>query len=192
MAHARRKFEHALDNDPARAGEALKMFQRLYETEREAREGNLSYDGVKQLRQEKSVPVLEAMEKWLIEGSLKVLPKSAIGTAINYTLNLWGRLKRYVEDGRFQIDNNLVENMIRPVALGRKNYLFAGSHSLPRLVGEAAQKAAIVYSLLATCKLNGVEPFAWLKNTLAIIPDYPSNQIEKLLPGYKEKNLSNL
>jgi len=179
MAHARRKFEHALDNDPARAGEALKMFQSLYKIEKQAKEAGLSYDGVKQLRQEKSVPVLEGMERWLIEESFKVLPKSAIGAAIAYTLNLWGRLKRYVEDGRFQIDNNLVENAIRPVALGRKNYLFAGSH-------EAAQKAAIVYSLLATCKLNSVEPFAWLKNTLTIIPDYPSNQLEKLLPGYKE------
>ncbi|MBK7173647.1 MAG: transposase [Bacteroidales bacterium] len=90
-------------------------------------------------------------------------------------LNLWPRLARYVEDGRFLIDKNLFENSIRPVALGRKNYLFAGSH-------EAAQQAAILYSLLASCKINNVEPFDWLKRTLEIISDYPANQLHKLLP----------
>lgn len=179
MAHARRKFEHALDNDPVRAEKALLMIQKLYGFEREAREAGLTYDEIKQLRQEKSVPVLKEMEEWLIEESFKVLPKSAIGMAINYSLNLWERLKRYTEDGRFQIDNNLIENTIRPVALGRKNYLFAGSH-------EAAQKAAVIYSLLATCKLHNVEPFAWLKKILTIIPDYPANQLYKLTPGYKK------
>jgi hypothetical protein len=179
MAHARRKFEHALENDPVRAKKALTMFQSLYKTEREAKEAMLPYEGVKQLRQEKSVPVLEEFEKWLIEELPKVLPRSAIGAAISYTLNLWVRLKKYVEDGCFQIDNNLVENAIRPIALGRKNYLFAGSH-------EAARNAAIVYSLLATCKLNDIEPFNWLKNVLTVIPDYSSSQLGKLIPGYKE------
>lgn len=178
MAHARRKFEHALDNDPARAEKALTMFQSLYKIEKQAKEAGLSYDEIKQLRYEKSVPVLEELEKWLIDESFKVLPKSAIGIAINYSLNLWGRLKRYVEEGRFQIDNNLIENAIRPVALGRKNYLFAGSH-------EAAQKAAVIYSLLATCKLQEVEPFTWLKNILTIIPDYPANKLYNLIPGKK-------
>ena len=105
-----------------------------------------------------------------------VLPKSAIGRAINYTRNLWPRLIRYTEDGRFNIDNNLIENSIRPVALGRKNYLFAGSH-------EAAQRGAVIYSLLATCQIRGVDPFTWLKNALETIPDYPANQLEKLLPN---------
>ncbi|MCF8236164.1 MAG: transposase, partial [Bacteroidales bacterium] len=104
-----------------------------------------------------------------------VTPKSAIGKAIAYTLKLWPRLIRYTQDGRFHIDNNLVENSIRPVALGRKNYLFAGSH-------DAAQNAAMIYSLLATCKINKVEPFQWLKNTLDTIPDHPANQLDKLLP----------
>ena len=116
------------------------------------------------------------METWLKEHIYQVLPKSAIGEAIAYTLKLWPRLKRYVDQGWFQIDNNLIENSIRPVALGRKNYLFAGSH-------QAAQQAAIIYSLLATCKINNVEPFAWLKHVLDIIPDYPANQLKKLLPG---------
>lgn len=176
MAHARRKFEHAKDNDLQRAKEALLMFQQLYDIERTAREDNLKHDQVKQLREKESLPVLNKLEDWMKENINQVLPKSAIGEAIAYTLKLWPRLVRYNEQGRFQIDNNLIENSIRPVALGRKNYLFAGSHN-------AAQQAAIIYSLLATCKINNVEPFNWLKNTLDVIPDYPANQLDKLLPG---------
>ena len=128
------------------------------------------------LRQEESVKVLCKLENYLLEEHPAVLPQSSIGKAFNYTLNLWPRLKRYVNDGRFQIDNNLIENSIRPVALGRKNYLFAGSH-------DGARNAAVIYSLLATCKLNEIEPFEWLKNALGTIPDYPQNQLYKLIPG---------
>ena len=152
------------------------MFQQLYDIERTAREDELSYDHLKQLRQKESLPVLNELENWLKDNQQQVLPKSAIGEAIAYTLNLWPRLVRYTEQGRFHIDNNLIENSIRPVALGRKNYLFAGSHN-------AAQQAAIIYSLLATCKINNVEPFSWLKNALDVIPDYPANQLDRLLPG---------
>jgi hypothetical protein len=146
MAHARRKFDLAKGNDPNRAGEALLMIQDLYEIEWIAREQELSYDAIKELRQQESIPILDKFEAWLIDQSIKVLPKSAIGIAVNYTKGLWPRLKRYVEDGRFQIDNNQIENTLRPVALGRKNYLFAGSH-------QGARNAAVIYSLLATCKL---------------------------------------
>ena len=177
MAHARRKFEHAKDNDLQRAQQALLMFQQLYDIERTAREDNLNHDQVKQLREKESLPVLNKLEDWLKENINHVLPKSAIGEAIAYTLKLWPRLIRYAEQGRFQIDNNLIENSIRPVALGRKNYLFAGSHN-------AAQQASIIYSLLACCKINNVEPFTWLKNTLDVIPDYPANQLEGLLPRH--------
>lgn len=176
MAHARRKFEHAQENNPALAEHALKMFQDLYKVESEARQANLSFDELKDLRGERSKPVLEQMEIWLKEQIIILPPKSSIGMAMAYTLNLWPRLIRYIDDGRFQIDNNLIENSIRPVALGRKNYLFAGSH-------EAAQQAAVIYSILATCKLHGVEPFAYLTKILSIIPDYPANQLHKLLPG---------
>ncbi len=178
MAHARRKFEHAKDNDLALATEALHMFGRLYEIERDAREQNLSHDEIKMLRHEKSLPVLNEMKTWLDNKLNHVLPKSAIGQAIAYTLTLWPRLIRYINEGRFIIDNNLIENSIRPVALGRKNYMFAGSH-------DAAQQAAIIYSLLATCKINNVEPFGWLSNTLSVISNYPSDQLYKLLPGQK-------
>ena len=178
MAHARREFVRAKENDPDRADIALKMFQGLYETERIMRERNLSPDQIRTVRQWISVPELEKMEKWFKEEIYKVLPQGAIGKAIAYSLRLWHRLIRYVEDGRFHIDNNLVENSIRPVALGRKNYLFAGSH-------DGAQNAAMLYSLLATCKINEVEPFEWLRDVITRIPDYPANKLDELLPRQK-------
>jgi transposase len=175
-AHARRKFEHALNNDPARAQKMLAWIRKLYDIERQAKENRLSPEQIKELRQIASVPVLTEIEEWLISQKPVVLPKSAIGVAVNYTLGLWARLKKYVDDGHLQIDNNLVENSIRPVALGRKNYLFAGSH-------DGAQRAAVVYSLLATCKLQNIEPYAYLKNLLETIPDYQVNKLANLLPG---------
>lgn len=175
MAHARRKFEHALNNDYDRATYALKLIQSLYAIEQKARDNEFDYQQIKELRQCESVPLLKQFEQWLKKEVYKVLPQSAIGKAISYTLNLWERLERYTQDGRFQIDNNLIENSIRPVALGRKNYLFAGSH-------EAAQQAAMMYSFMACCKINNIEPFNWLKNTLTLIQDYPANKIHELLP----------
>jgi len=176
MAHARRKFEHAQENNPTLAGEALGMFRELYDIEERARVAKLSADEVKSLRQLEARPILDNLESWLNEQVIMTLPKSAIGGAIAYTLNLWSRLERYIEDGRFHIDNNLIENSIRPVALGRKNYLFAGSH-------QAAQHAAIIYSILGTCKINGVEPFSYLSKILVAIPDHKANQLHTLLPG---------
>ena len=104
-----------------------------------------------------------------------VLPKSSIGQAISYTLGLWNRLTRYIDNGQVEIDNNLIENSIRPVALGRKNYMFAGSH-------EAAKQAAMIYSFLGTCKINNVEPYKWLKEVLKQIPDHSIQKLEELLP----------
>jgi hypothetical protein len=104
-----------------------------------------------------------------------VLPKSSIGQAITYTLGLWNRLTRYVQNGQVEIDNNLIENSIRPVALGRKNYMFAGSH-------EAAQQAAMIYSFLGTCKINNVEPYQWLRDVLKKLPDHSIQKLEELLP----------
>ena len=181
MAHARRKFEHALDNDQKRAEYAMKQIQRLYAMERKAREGEISFETRKRYRQLFAEPVLDELESWLKENHLQVTPRSAIGKAIAYTINLWPRLRRYTQEGRFEIDNNRIENAIRPLALGRKNYLFAGSH-------EAAQRAAIIYSFLATCKVNGIEPYAWLKNVLERIPDHKANKLEELLPLTRSDN----
>jgi transposase len=175
MAHARRKFEKAKENDPERAGYVLERMQKLYQTEREARDKGMSPDQRRELRLEQSLPVIQELEKWMKEQLPEVLPKSPIGQAISYTLGLWNRLTRYIENGQVEIDNNLIENSIRPVALGRKNYLFAGSH-------EAAQQAAMIYSFLGTCKINNIEPFTWLKDTLQRIPDHSIQKLDELLP----------
>ncbi|HPG48229.1 MAG TPA: IS66 family transposase, partial [Petrotogaceae bacterium] len=118
MAHARRKFEKAKDNDPKRAEYVLGRMQDLYTTEREARENNLSPDERKELRVEQYLPILLELEKWMKEQYDEVLPKSSIGQAINYTKKLWPRLSRFIQNGLIEIDNNLIENSIRPVALG--------------------------------------------------------------------------
>ena len=175
MAHARRYFEHALDNDRKRAEHALKEIQELYNIERFARENKFTQVERYEVRQEESMQVLNNMHRWLKENILQASPKSAIGQAISYSLTRWDKLMIYASDGRLEIDNNLVENSIRPIAIGRKNYLFAGSH-------DAAQRAAMIYSLLGTCKLKGIEPFAWLKNVFEVLPDWKFNRLEELLP----------
>ena len=178
MAHARRKFEQALDNDPDRAKYAMEKIQKLYTIESKAREQKFSFEQRKELRQKESVPILSELENWMKNQLPEVLPKSSIGRAITYTLKLWKRLTRYTQDGSWEIDNNPVENSIRPVALGRKNYMFAGSH-------EGAMRAAMMYSFLGTCKINDVEPFSWLKDVLTRISDHSIQKLEELLPGYK-------
>lgn len=175
MAHARRYFEKALDNDKTRAQYVLQKIQQLYAIERTAREQN--YDNAKRLqeRQTTSLPILAELQEWFKDNINQVTPQSPIGKAIAYALSRWDKLCKYAMNESLEIDNNPVENAIRPVALGRKNYLFAGSH-------EAAQRAAIIYSLIATCKANNTEPYTWLKNTLSIINDCMANKLYELLP----------
>lgn len=177
MAHARRMFEQALDNDLQRAQYVLQQIQLLYAVERVAREKALSFRDRYALRQEQAVPVLIRLEKWMKENYAQVTPKSPIGKAISYSLSRWEKLCMYTVDGGLEIDNNLVENAIRPNALGRKNYLFAGSH-------QAAQRSAMLYSLLGTCKMHGINPFVWLRDILCRIPEYPINRIHDLLPHH--------
>jgi len=175
MAHARRKFDEAKSNDPQRATRALTIIQQLYRIESDAKEAELDTQAIRTLRLEKAVPILEELHQWLKTEIYAVLPKSAIGKAIQYTLGLWDRLSRYVNDGRYQIDNNRIENSIRPLALGRKNYLFAGSH-------QAAQRAAMMYSFFGTCKLHQINPFEWLNDVLTRISDHKANRLAELLP----------
>ena len=176
MAHARRKFEEAQGNDKPRAEHMLKLIQGLYAIERRARDAEMPHEERYNLRQDESLPLLKEMEIWMKDNIMQVLPKSAIGKAIAYTLTLWPRLVRYAEDGRCEIDNNLIENSIRPIALGRKNYLFAGSH-------EGAERAAMMYTFMSCCKINNIEPYAWLRDTLTRLPDTKISQIENLLPN---------
>jgi transposase len=175
MAHARRYFEQALDNDRKRAEHALKEIQELYSIERFARNNQFTHVERYDVRQEESMLILNNMHGWLKENIIQVTPQSAIGKAMSYSLSRWDKLMIYASDGRLEIDNNMVENSIRPIAIGRKNYLFAGSH-------DAASRAAMIYSLLGTCKLKGVEPFAWLKNVFKVLPDWKFNRLEELLP----------
>ena len=175
MAHARRYFEQALESDKARAAHVLELFSMLYDVERKAREQNNSHDERLKLRQAESIAVLNQLETWLKKNLTEVIPQSPIGKAITYSLARWEKLKRYTTDGKIEIDNNQVENSIRPLALGRKNYLFAGSH-------DAAKRAAAIYSLLGTCKLNNINPYTWLKDTLPKINSCKSNALINLLP----------
>ena len=175
MAHARRYFDKSLSNDKERSEWMLSQVQRLYKTEAFARNNRYSHEERYNLRQKEAIPILDEMKAWLDTKALQVLPKSTMGKAIGYMLGRWKYLKRYVEDGRFEIDNNLIENSIRPVALGRKNYLFAGSHN-------GARRAALIYTLVANAKLQGLEPFAYMRDVLSQIADYPYKKLADLLP----------
>jgi transposase len=174
-AHARREFERALDNDPVRAKIAMSCIQGLYEVERRAREQHVSPAQRKELRLNESLPIINELGKWIPKQLNKVVPKSQMAKALNYSFTRWDALSTYLYDGSLEIDNNLVENAIRPVALGRKNYLFAGSH-------KAAQRAAMVYSFFAICKAHNVNPYRWLKHTLTHILSTQFNDVRKLYP----------
>lgn len=174
-AHARREFEKALDNDKPRAEKALLLIQKLYAVERKAKEENLSAEAIKNLRLSNSLKTINELGKWIFEEIKNTLPKSQIGKAMAYTYARWDALSAYLYDGNLQIDNNLVENAIRPLALGRKNYLFAGSH-------EAAQRAAMIYSFFAICKKHEVNPYKWLKYTLENIQTINHKNLKDLYP----------
>lgn len=180
MAQKRRMFNDALDNDEARASHAMQEIQKLYTIERTCKEQQLNFQEIKEVRLLKAVPILKNIRLWLQQQYAQVLPQSAIGKAIAYSLQRWDRLSDYVNDGKLNIDNNPVENSIRPVALGRKNYLFAGSH-------EAAKRSGMLYSLLGTCKMHGIEPYSWLKDVLHRIADHPVNKVQDLLPHQYKK-----
>lgn len=175
MAHLRRKFHESLDNDKSRANHALELIQSLYAIERKMREQQLSTEEKTDIRKKQSKPIMLKLKVWLEEEEPKVLPKSRIGKAMRYGLYQWEKLIQFTNDGRLEIDNNLTENSIRPLALGRKNYLFAGSH-------QAAERIAMMYSFFGTCKKQGVNPRTWLQKTLEKISEHPINRIEELLP----------
>jgi hypothetical protein len=177
MAHARRMFNEALDNDRSRAEHALGEIQKLYTIERIIKEQHLSVEEIKLVRQIKSVPILATLGAWMKQQYMQTLPKSAIGKAFGYSIERWEKLSLYTKNGMLNIDNNPVENSIRPVALGRKNYLFAGSH-------DAARRSGMLYSLLGTCKMHGIEPYGWLKDVLQKIPTHPINKVQELLPHH--------
>jgi transposase len=181
MAHIRRHFEEALDENRSMAEYALAEIQHLYRIERQADEQELSSEERAALRQRLAVPILDTLEKWMEKNYKKFLPKSRMGKAIAYAHGLWPRMKNYLLDGRLKIDNNLAENAIRPIAISRKNFLFCGNH-------QAAENTAVICSLLATCKAQGVNPREWLNDVLARLPYYlqknSGKELSELLPNH--------
>jgi transposase len=176
MAHARRKFHDLYANYRSDiAEEALRLFAALYEIEREAREKKLDGEGRREMRQQRSKPVAETLRQWLVRQRGQVPDGSATAKAIAYSLGRWAALIRYLDDGDLPIDNNHLENRIRPVALGRGNWLFAGSL-------RAGQRAAAVMTLVQSAKLNGHDPYVYLKDVLERLPTQPASRLAELLP----------
>jgi hypothetical protein len=174
VAHARRKFHELWANHGSKVGEqALKYFQVLFRIEAEI--ASATAEERRRLRQRKSKRVTAALHKWLLAQRQLVPDGSATAKAIDYSLKRWQALTHYVDDGDVPISNNWVENQIRPIALGRSNWLFAGSL-------RAGKRAAAVMSLVHSAKLNGHDPYAYLKDVLERLPTQPASRIEELLP----------
>ena len=173
-AHARRKYYDVYMSDRSeRAAEAIRRIGLLYKIEREIRG---QPPGVRaQAREERSAPILASLKEWLEATQRSLLLKSPLSQAIQYTLGRWEALTRYVGDGALEIDNNAAERAIRALVLGRRNYLFAGSDA-------GGETAARLYSLIGTCRLNGIDPHRYLCHVLERIGEHPINRVEELLP----------
>jgi transposase len=173
LAHARRKFFdlYAANQSPI-AAHALRRIAEFYEIEQRARASPAERET---LQQQETVPKLEAYHRWLLEVRVKVADNSALARAIDYSLKRWDALSRFATSATLPIDNNPVENVIRPIAVGKKNWLFAGSE-------RAGRRAAAIQSLFATAKLNRLDPAAWLKDTLEKLPTWPHRRLDELLP----------
>ena len=174
LTHARRKFHELWANHQSTIGErTLKFFIQLYDIEREVHEMDAAQR--RRIRQERSLPVADAMHLWLTGQRKKVPAGSATIKAIDYSLGRWQALTRYIDDGDLPADNNWVENQIRPIAIGRSNWLFAGSL-------RAGKRAAAIMSLVHSAKLNGHEPYAYLKDVLERLLTQPASRVQELLP----------
>jgi transposase len=179
-AHVRRKFyELHVANRSELADTALKTIGALYRIEHEA--AAFAPAARQRHRQAHALPVLAAFERWLVAQQPRVPPQSGLGRAIGYTLKRWAALVRYTESGAYPIDNNPVENAIRPVALGRKNWLFSGSET-------AGRRAAAIMSVIQTAKLNGRDPYAYLKDVLTRLPTQPARRLRDLLPYSRQSD----
>ena len=174
MVHIRRHLEQALDENRPMAEHGLNEIQHLYKVEHMCDDANMTPEERRAKRQELSKPIMEAMKLWMETEGVKYSESSQIGKAINYAYTRWDNMMRYLEDGRLLLDNNLAENEIRPVTLGRKNYLFCGNH-------EAAQNMAVVCSLLATCRNHDVNPRDYLNDVISQMPYYTKASYEELL-----------
>lgn len=176
LVHARRKFIEAQQSDAERSATALEIFKAIYSIERKYKALAMPTEKDDSNRNGDIQTLLVQLKEWIDAESNKILPKSPIGKAMTYFIRQWPKLKNVTLDSIIQLDNNLIENKIRPLALGRKNYLFAGNHA-------SAQRIAMMYSFFATCQIHNVNPWEWLKDVLSRLPDHPINQIDQLLPN---------
>ena len=176
LAHIRRKFFNAQKNDRRKAEMALAAINFIYHVDAHCRRKNRNAQQRLALRQRLSLPVYEALLDWVNYAQANNLSKGDMGKALHYAKNELPKLRSCFTDGGLELDNNLIENSIRPLALGRKNYLFAGSHP-------AAKRAAMMYSFFASCQKLDVNPRDWLQDVLGRLPDHPINTLETLLPG---------
>ena len=174
LVHIRRHFEQALDENREMAQHALTQIQHIYKIERQCDEAGLSYDERRQTRQELSRPIMEAMKAWMETEGIKYSPSSLTGKAITYAYTKWDNIMRCLDDGRLYWDNNLAENVQRPITLSRKNFLFCGNH-------EAAVNMSVICSLLATCKAHEVNPRVYLNDVIAQMPYHKKATQEELL-----------
>jgi len=174
LVHIRRHFEQALDENREMAQHALTQIQHIYKIERQCDEAGLSYDERRQTRQELSRPIMEAMKVWMETEGIKYSPSSLTGKAITYAYTKWDNIMRCLDDGRLYWDNNLAENVQRPITLSRKNFLFCGNH-------EAAANMSVICSLLATCKAHDVNPRNYLNDVIAQMPYHKKATQEELL-----------
>jgi transposase len=174
LAHARRKlFELHQANGSPIAAEAVRRIGELYAIEAQAKGKTAEERAL--LRKTYSQPRLAALQLWLLHTRKSVADGGGLANAMDYSLNRWAAFARYAENGFYPIDNNPVENAIRPICVGKKNWLFAGSEA-------AGKRAAVIQSLLQTACLNGIEPMAWLTDTLEKLPSWPNRRIDELLP----------
>ncbi len=174
MAHARRYFfELHVNHQSQIAAQALHYIAQLYEIEREVK--TLRADERQRIRQARSKPLADALHQWMVLQRGQILDGSATAKALDYSLKRWSALMRFLDDGQLPIDNNWVENQIRPVAVGRSNWLFAGSL-------RAGQRAAAIMSLIQSARLNGHDPYAYLKDVLMRLPTQKNSHISELLP----------
>ena len=174
LAHARGKFfDLHISNKSQIAHSALGQIGRIYDIEREVKE--LPPHERQRIRQERSKPLLDALHQWMILNRQKITDGSATAKALDYSLRRWGALTRFVDNGQLPIDNNPIENQIRPIAIGRNNWLFAGSL-------RAGKRAAAIMSLIQSARLNGHDPYAYLKDVLTRLPTQRNSMIGELLP----------
>ncbi|HTI98977.1 MAG TPA: IS66 family transposase [Dongiaceae bacterium] len=181
-AHVRRKFYEARESTPRLAGWVLGQIQHLYRIEARLREQRTGPAWRAAVRASESRPIVQRIKRALLKlkASGRHLPQSPLGTAIDYTLGLWPTLEVYLTDGRVEIDNNLVENAIRPTALGKKNWLFIGE-------ADAGQRSAIIYTLIESCRRRGLDPFAYLRDVLTRLPKMTNHQVPEVTPAAWQK-----